>query len=411
MAPLDSSNLTANGTGGYLKGSGFGAISGVVFAMVIVATLLETEQLGGPATRTESVRVSAAMVGKGMLAGDGGQTASRLQQGGAASGDATKDAGPRRSVTGSDSSSSSSSMSSSRSGVSSSDAAGPVRLHGRGSETAGHTALLLRAHLLTEVQMQRLASYARWCNEARPAVELWVSFDTTAVEGERERVKKALGAEHGLPANAVNFHEYSTEDMLAKFPGLEDVHTRVFKSWRGKSLALGFHNEAIDLWWNDPRVVAKQLRWIWVMELDVGFSGIITTLFANYTDTAADYIMHQSGCHKVDRNWLHRNACSKEYKAQVSNGRMYSYEFVQRYSHAFLNELTTRMGAGAHAWSEEVGCSTHMSSNLTAITLRGKHQGKPFTFKHGRAINNKTFFSKWKDPNLANRLYHPVKGP
>ena len=58
MAPLDSSNLTANGTGGYLKGAGFGAISGVVFAMVIVATLLE--QLGGPATRTESVRGSAA---------------------------------------------------------------------------------------------------------------------------------------------------------------------------------------------------------------------------------------------------------------------------------------------------------------------------------------------------------------
>lgn len=398
---------------GAVRRSPFAPVIGVITTLVFIAMLLETERLGGPATRPESVRVSVAMAGNGGL---GERLNASL--GGASfelSDVATK---PSSRNSKGDVIVSSSSSSSSRSQSSSSSSSSRSRsdniavvLKDHGSDATTHTALLLRAHLLTGVQMQRLAAYARWCSEARPSIELWVSFDTTTVVGERKRVEKVLAEEHGLPAVAVNFHEYNTKEMVAKYPGLDDVHTRVFKSWRGKSLALGFHNEAIDLWWTDPRVVAKQLRWIWVMELDVGFSGPITRLLYNYTDTDADYIMHQTGCHTVDNRWLHRFACSKAYKEFVSKDkRMYSFEFTQRYSRAFLAELSRRIGAGAHAWSEEVGCSTHLSSNLTAITLRSHHQGSPFTFKHGRAINNKTFFAKWNSPNLANRLYHPVKG-
>jgi hypothetical protein len=258
--------------------------------------------------------------------------------------------------------------------------------------------------------IDRLASYTEYCSQSNPPVELWLSLDTTAVAGERARVETALAAKdhvHGV----VRYHEYNETDMVHKFPGLADVRTRVFSKWKGMSLALGYHTEAIDLWWSDPRVVKHQLRWIWIMELDVGFSGPITDLFHNYTDTETDLITHHEGCKKVDKRWLHRFACSKQYKEFVPDEKRYfSLEMTQRFSWRFLNEVAIRMAAGAHAWSEEVGCSTYFTSNMTTMTLRTAHRGAPFTFKHGRAINNKQFFEKWKKEWTRGKLYHPVKG-
>ena len=81
---------------------------------------------------------------------------------------------------------------------------------------------------------------------------------------------------------------------------------------------------------------------------------------------------------------------------------------TQRFSIQLLNEIGRRSTAGAHAWSEQVGCSTAKTGNFSIGLLRGHHIGYPFTFKHGKAISEKRFaaiFAKTKDA----RLYHPVK--
>jgi hypothetical protein len=74
-----------------------------------------------------------------------------------------------------------------------------------------------------------------------------------------------------------------------------------------------------------------------------------------------------------------------------------------------LNEISRRLREGGHAWSEEIGCSTYVAANMTAITLRSHHQGKPFTFKHGMRISPDTFKKKLTEARSVGRLYHPVK--
>ena len=145
------------------------------------------------------------------------------------------------------------------------------------------------------------------------------------------------------------------------------------------------------------------------MELDVGFTAPIADLITNYSDTQIDFITHRTGCKQVDKTWLHRFAISKEYADFVpKEKRYYSLEMTQRFSIALLNEIGRRSTLGAHAWSEQIGCSTSMTGNFTIGILRAFHIGYPFTFRHGKRISE-NHFAQIKSKAKSGRLYHPVK--
>lgn len=104
-----------------------------------------------------------------------------------------------------------------------------------------NTALLLRAHKLNELMIQRLLLYCESCRRASPPIALWLSLDTTTVADERKHVMNAT--KDSSCAGAINYHVYNTSDMLRSFPKLAEVKTHGMKKWRHKSLALGYHTE------------------------------------------------------------------------------------------------------------------------------------------------------------------------
>jgi hypothetical protein len=106
------------------------------------------------------------------------------------------------------------------------------------------TVVLFRGHALPDDQIERLAEYAVACKNAAPPISIWLSLDTTDVKGEAKRVDDALQEQVGNDiASTVAYHEYTTKDMYREYPGLREAHQHVFSTWKGKSLALGFHTE------------------------------------------------------------------------------------------------------------------------------------------------------------------------
>ena len=59
--------------------------------------------------------------------------------------------------------------------------------------------------------------------------------------------------------------------------------------------------QAIELWRREARVQVADLAWVWIMELDVGFTAPIADLVTNYSDSKTDFITHRTGCKPVDK--------------------------------------------------------------------------------------------------------------
>jgi hypothetical protein len=281
--------------------------------------------------------------------------------------------------------------------------------------TSSTTVLLVRAHQFTDGALKRLADLAAQCTSASPPVSLWVSLDTTMVAGEADRLRAFLKLRlHTTNTSTASLliHEYNSTDMLTSYPALSQAHSRAKRQWRSRSLAFGFHTEAISLWYQRAAQRGHHPRTVWSMESDVGYSGTdITLLFRDYMNNTADLLTHR--CRSIANTWWHTEVASDTYKQRIPRpNRTWSGEYVQRYSRRLLEAILRMNNDGMHAWSEQSTCSMAAAANLTWEPLSLRHIGIPFTFRH---VKSKSFPTEdvWeailKHPKKRDKLYHPVK--
>jgi hypothetical protein len=280
--------------------------------------------------------------------------------------------------------------------------------------TDATTVLLVRGHRFTDGDLERLGQLAQQCVAATPAVAMWVSLDTTNVADEAKRLRlhveaNVTGVQWGVD---MHVHEYNSMRLLERFPALAQARSRTKKQWRGRSVAFGFHTEAISMWYELPEVQLLRPLVVWAIEGDVGYSGAdVTELFRQYNSSTADLITHR--CRTIDASWWHTDVASDAYLGRIPRvNRTWSGEYVQRFSSLLLESVVEMNNEGMHAWSEQAACSMAAAAGLTWESLFPQHMGKPFTYRH---VVRDAFKSReeWlellKKPKKQNKLYHPVK--
>lgn len=171
----------------------------------------------------------------------------------------------------------------------------------------------------------------------------------------------------------------------------------------GAPAPYGFHTEAIILWLSEmPH--REIYRHVWVVELDVEFSGPNFSAMLRSYDDKVDFIT--LNCRSID-GWPHQYWTSDAYLLAMRNTtRARTIEAVQRFSHRYLRYLEAR---GMHAWSEEVGCSFAAKVNLSTTKLRESDVGFPFDWIAASEVTADDVKRFWNDSSCKNRLYHPVK--
>ena len=148
----------------------------------------------------------------------------------------------------------------------------------RGPEGREHRqAFVVRLVKPTEAATQRLLEWSASLAKSSPDVECWISVDTTfELSGEtRERLRR-------LQRGGWLRHSYDEERMIRDFPELKHMFkvpevkiefAKDKKIGRQRSLAWGFHTEALAVWWAD---VGRCFSNVWVFEDDVGYTGDIS---------------------------------------------------------------------------------------------------------------------------------------
>lgn len=276
------------------------------------------------------------------------------------------------------------------------------------------TVLLIRGHQLTIGAMWRLAQIVRQCARGSPPVPVWVSLDTTAIEGEANKLLSFLrkAEESGSILENTHIHEYNSSQMLTRYPTLREAISRAKIQWRKRSVAFGFHTEAISMWYQQTEVQRLQPTTVWSMEADVGYSGEdITALFRDYENNSAALLTHR--CKRTAKTWWHTEVASDAYRKRIPrSNRTWSGEYVQRFSRSLLDAILKMNEEGMHAWSEQAACSMAMAENMTVESFSIRHLGIPFTYRH---VKGKSFESKdkWEEvlrhSKKRNKLFHPVK--
>lgn len=203
--------------------------------------------------------------------------------------------------------------------------------------------------------------------------------------------------------NDIKVHYYDETDMCDLFPGLQQLG-ELGPYWKseGKSLAWGFHVEAICLW---TSTVPLTFDYLWIIEPDVGICPSIHILFQEYCSVSADLLSTPPIA--VDSSWAWFNAHSPEYQNEINPlERLKTSEHVQRFSRDYILHLHYCSSRGLTAWSEE--------SSITHCIRSPFFVYKPFNDCHisnkyswNSSVTEEEFNSVRLKSNL--QLYHALK--
>ena len=138
-------------------------------------------------------------------------------------------------------------------------------------------AFVVRLVKPTEAATQRLLEWSASLARSSPDTECWISVDATfPIQREtRQRLRR-------LQQAGWLRHSYDEDRMIRDFPELQkmfkvrEVKVELAKDkklGRKRSLAWGFHTEALNVWWED---VGRCYDHVWVFEDDVGYTGDIS---------------------------------------------------------------------------------------------------------------------------------------
>ena len=115
----------------------------------------------------------------------------------------------------------------------------------------------------------------------------------------QDNIRQVL-AKTGVPHDGVQFHEYCQKDMEGQYPVLSQdlLNNPCMRSTKdlrsGKySLAWGFHNEAVNMWYQSLSHDRKY-DYVWIMEDDVGFSSNWMDFFEIYAGSQVDLLTYDT---------------------------------------------------------------------------------------------------------------------
>jgi hypothetical protein len=283
------------------------------------------------------------------------------------------------------------------------------------------TMLLLTMHALsTRAMVMRACSYACELAGERDIV-FAITYDATSgnlsvLNDLRELLR------HNNVESSVIIRTHTERAVLDAYPKLREASARV--SDLKRPLLWGFLSEPILMLWGSlPNRIHRHLRWVWVLEADVVWSGPIKRLVAAYALDTSDLIS-STECKRIDTTWPHFNAVSSAFDRRWPQDRRWgSRNFVQRASARMLDELTATMDAGAHGWSEQHWCT--LAKNTVGMTVRyidAAHQGAPYSWKDAivfrtatgdkivwNRFHNSTHMQSKLGSRGANKIYHPIK--
>lgn len=297
------------------------------------------------------------------------------------------------------------------------------------------TIMLIRSHKMTVGMMDRAIKFAQnFADSKQRNAVVWVSFDTTLVNGEADKFVKYIRSKpksRKLLTETLFIHLYNTKMMLKEYPKLEFARKSGPHGWSNNpSAAFGFHTETITIWYKRlPQAQKQALKYLWVFEADVAYRGPNILEFMNAYDTGQQVSVHTlkgagakrqvdrdiayiaEGCHDPG-GWMHSASNSKEYRSNVPEAkREASVEAVQRFTKAYIEELVRVNDLGMHTWSEQAGCSFANNLGWPTGYLKKEHLGNPYTYYEAVAFKTieiwDQFFKQKPDP--TKKLYHPVK--
>jgi hypothetical protein len=102
------------------------------------------------------------------------------------------------------------------------------------NQAASSTCLLVRSHNPTEKAIARVIGWANDLQEMQPPVTMWWSLDVSNGDSAVLRIKQQI-AEHDKGSKKscqIRIHTYTQADMLALYPKLNDMLTRMAPLWK-----------------------------------------------------------------------------------------------------------------------------------------------------------------------------------
>lgn len=291
-------------------------------------------------------------------------------------------------------------------------------VHARLESSDGITAVVVRVHSGTSDAM--LQRHIFWASQLERATErgglqtcFWVLVDETFGDNAvRNRLTTLAASAH---LSSVRFLPYNEADMAntfsvlaelrASLPNTQDVRDCFTLPCR-KSLAWGFHVEAILVWWRHVTDrPGPTPAFVWILEDDAGFSGDISEFAMAYADSDTDLLVH--GLRPVDSSWVWCSAASPAFGRRCGTRQWRCAEHVQRFSAALLRELDRCSSSGVAAWSEMAVPSLCAAAGLSFAELRAEHLGAVFAF------NGVVPESAWprlcEQLSTRNRWWHALK--
>ena len=326
-------------------------------------------------------------------------------------------------------------------------------------------------YISCDVSFSRCASPADWRQRREARRETQADSDNPT-----RRLARAL-AEKGVDGR-VRWHVYTERDLiraypalvaLARTPPLPAVFEKAASEHKPRSLAWGFHAEAINCWFQAlPPATKAAYEYVWVLEDDVGYTGNIAELVASYAaaDAAAaagaggagagasastsmdvdagasaaagactppswqhgpqggaDLLTWGSGPgnrpHPTGARWYWKDVVSPGFEKLVPPAsRCCNSEHCQRFSARLLDTLhaaSSGDGAGAGAagaaiaWSEQSVPSICKTAGLQIAPFREEHIGHPFSWDGRISETEWNRLRLGKSLRTKGKLFHALK--
>jgi len=250
-----------------------------------------------------------------------------------------------------------------------------------------------------------------WANDLFQKLEFWISFDITNEYNSVTRVRQGF-VDHGLEEGIhFNIHQYCEADMIKQYPELallkkEDIKINLvneFKSPLNYSLAWGFHNEAINIWFQ----IHNRFKFVWVVEDDVGYAGNILNFVEHYESNTDDLISH--GSKSVD-GWFWAETVSKKFADLIPiRKRVKVFEHVQRFSRQLLENIHLLGLEGIVGWSEASTPTLCDYLELKRGHLKKDHIGKEYSWDGRMSYDEWHHLLTKSSKRGTNKLYHALK--
>lgn len=293
----------------------------------------------------------------------------------------------------------------------------PLRSH----QQRGCTSVVVRVHNGTSEAMLR--RHVAWAAELASAsavggpsaARLWVLCDETYGGDSVRRRLHELSCDAGLRHGQLTCFTYTESDMMATFGILTELRAALPDTQRVrdcftlpcmKSLAWGYHVEAILLWWVHVDGQFGGPEYVWFIEDDAAYSGNIAGFICAYLGDHSDLLAHN--IQPVEAEWVWCNAASPAFLKLVDLGeRLRCVEHVQRLSSHMLRALHQYCLQGVSAWSEMSVPTLCQTAHLQLGRLRSEHIGAIFVY-HGR-VPVRSWERICVEPATRNRWWHALK--